>query len=53
MIKFQVEDLDGGASGNAISDAIVDTRTDTLFIVVRTCVRYLIVVADVDCRLSA
>ena len=52
---YRFQDLDGGASGNAISDPIVSTNTstDSFFIVVAACVRHLIVVADMDCILSA
>ena len=50
--RFKFKDLNGRTSGgSAIGDTIV--RMDTLFGIVRACVRNLIVVADVDCRMSA
>ena len=46
------EALDGRAGGgSAISDTVVDA--DTLFAAVRAVVRYLIVIADMDCKILA
>ena len=49
---IQIECLDGGAGGDSgLADAIVSGGG--LFAVVRACERYFIVVANVDCGVSA